>query len=145
MYSDYDSQNGWTPYVDASLNYFYTVGSHIDVGYKYTISATDLYQQNTNGMPTLSQEASIFYVLVSHQFTPKLTGNFLVQDQYSTFNGGYYSNEHENMLYLSAYANYKFNPYLSAEAGYTYSWLDSTVPNRTFNRNLIFLGLRAQY
>ena len=145
MYDDYDSENSWTPYVDASLSYNYTVGSHITAGYKYIISATDLYLQDGNGVPTLSQEASIMYLQISHQFTPKLTGVALVQDQYSTFNGGYYSSAHENMLYLSIYANYKFNPYLSAEAGYTYNWLDSTAPNRTFDRNVVFLGLRAQY
>ncbi len=145
MYDDYSSQDSWTPYVDASLSYFYTVGSHVDVGYKYVNTATDLYRQDAAGVPTLSEEASIVYVLVSHQFTPKLTGNVLLQDQYSNFTGGYYASAHENMFLVSVYANFKFNPYLSAEGGYTYNWLDSNADNRGFDRSMVFLGLRAQY
>jgi hypothetical protein len=149
-YDDYSSEDQWAPYVDLAVSYFYTVGSHVDLGFKNAMAATDV-STAADGMPTLSQEASSVYFLVSHQFTPKLTGNFLVQHQWSTFHGGAYNDVNEGLLILGLYGNYRINQFLSVEAGYNYSWLDSEImndaglPARSYNRNLLYLGLRAQY
>jgi hypothetical protein len=149
IYADYGSYNQWTPYVDAALNYYYTTGSHVDLGFKHQTAPTDVAVA-ANGVPTLDQEVSSVYMLVSHQFSPKLTANFLVQYQWGNFYGGYYGNSKDNLLLLSLYASYHLNQFVSIEAGYTYDWLDSTVTAdgldlRSYNRNQLFLGLRAQY
>jgi hypothetical protein len=150
-YDDYSDESNWTPYVDLSLNYFYTVGSHVDFGFKNTVAATDVADASLDtGMPVLSQEVSAIYLRLTHQFTPKLTGSLLVQYQWDNFHGGAYNDVSEGLLYLSLYANYQINQFLSVEAGYSYDNLSSDirvegVDNRSFNRNYVFLGLRAQY
>ncbi len=149
-YQDYGDSDQWTPYVDFVLDYFYTAGSHVDVGFRHTVAPTDVYQP-ASGMPTLSQEASAVYARINHQFTPKLTGNLLVQYQWSTFYGGLYGDQSENLLGLTLYLAYQINQFLSVEGGYSYNWLDSDLrdgdgrPIRSYNQNIFFLGLRAQY
>jgi len=151
-YDEYSDQDNWTPYVDLALNYFYTVGSHVDFGFKNTMAATDVTNADDNtGIPVLSQEVAALYLRVTHQFTPKLTGTLLAQYQWANFEGGAFDGEGEGMLYLSLYANYKINQYLSVEAGYSFDKLNSDIVDangidtRSFDRNLVFLGLRAQY
>jgi hypothetical protein len=149
-YDSYGSQDQWTPYVDGSLSYYYTTGSHIDFGVKNMISPTDVYYTDGN-TPTLNIEALSFYALVSHQFTPKLTANLLAQYQYSSFYGGLYDGQNEGLLLLGLYASYQINQYFSVEAGYNFDWLDSDIKNadgldaRTYDRNRVFIGVRAQY
>jgi hypothetical protein len=150
MYDNFDSQNEWTPYLDLYLSYFYTVGSHVDLGIKHTMAATDITGANVDGVPTLSQEATAIYLMVSHQFTPKVTANVLVQYQYSTFTGGLYDDNTQNLVFMNLYGSYRLNQFLSLEAGYNYSWLDSPVNTegvalQSYDRSLVYLGVRAQY
>ena len=153
QYSSYQNQNGqdqWTPYVDCSLSYTYTVGSHADLGFKHTMSATDMVASD-GSRPTLDQEASAIYLNISHQFSPKLTGNLLAQYQFSTFHGGAANNESEQYFLLGLYVNYRLNPFLSLEGGYNYDYLTSDykpiagVDSRGYDRNRVFLGIRATY
>ena len=49
-------------------------------------------------------------------------------------------------LYLaSVFMSYAINVHFSAEAGWNYSNLSSDIPNRSFNRNVVYFGLRATY
>jgi hypothetical protein len=151
IYDDFSAYNQWTPYADISLSYYYTVGSRAELGFKHVTAATDVTTP-LNGVPTLDQEVSAVYLSISHQFTPKLSANLLVQYQWSSFYGGVYNDNNDDLLLLSLYFNYKINQFLSAEAGYTYDWLDSNVddpnsglPLRSYTRNYVYLGFRAQY
>jgi len=40
---------------------------------------------------------------------------------------------------------YRFNPHLSAEAGYNYDRLDSDLQTRGFDRNRVYIGVKASY
>jgi hypothetical protein len=151
----FQSTDSWTPYVDASLSYNYAVGSQVTAGFKHTISATDMYQVSAGNQPTLNQEASALYVQIAHQLTPKLTANLLGQYQWSAFNGGLYDGYHDSLFLLNLYFNYRINQFVSVEAGYEFNWLDSNViyltganagqPVRSYDRNMVYIGLRAQY
>jgi hypothetical protein len=153
QYSDYLNVSGsdqWTPYVDASLSYTYTAGSHLTFGYRQTMAATDVTASDGT-RPTLDMETSVFYLLIQHQFTPKLNANLLTQYQYSTYHGGAYNNDPEQLLMLGLYFNYMLNQHLSLEAGYNYNLLLSDVQDeggvslRNYDRNILYLGVRATY
>jgi hypothetical protein len=148
-YESYSSQDSWAPYLDFALSYFYTVGSHADVGVKHIMAATDV-STAADGMPTLSQEVTAAYLFVSHAFTPKLSGNLLLQYQWGTFQGGLFDEEGEGLMLFSLYGSYRLNQFLSLEAGYNYSWLDSEIQSdgiqlRDYDRSFVYLGVRAHY
>lgn len=144
--TDYDLAfhgTDWSPYVDASLSYIYAVGSHADLGFRHQISATDLIA--VAGTPTLDQEVSAVYLSVNHQITPKLSGNLLAQYQIGSFNGGGFDDQEEKFLILGLYLAYQLNQYLALEAGYNFDWLDSDAGGRDYDRNRVYLGVRASY
>jgi hypothetical protein len=148
-YEEYSGEDQWTPYVDGSLSYYYMPGSHVDFGIKNMISPTDVYFSDGD-TPTLNIEALALYAMVSHQFTPKLTANLLAQYQFSSFYGGLYDGESENLLLLGLYASYQINQFLAVEAGYNFDWLDSDISLddadlRSYDRNRVFIGIRATY
>jgi hypothetical protein len=152
-YTDYvndpAADNGLTPYVDASLSYSYMVGSHADLGFKHTMIATDLAATGGAG-PTTDQEISSVYLNVNHQFTPKLSGNVLVQYQFGSMHGGGANNTDEQFLMLGLYLTYRINQYLSVETGYNYDklvsdWTIGGVDIRSYDRNRVFLGVRGTY
>ena len=157
QYTTYQNRNGedqWTPYADCSLSYTYTVGSHADLGFRHTMSATDLAVANGTS-PTLDQEASAIYLNIDHQFSPKLSANLLAQYQFSTFHSGAANNFDEQYFLLGLYANYDISDLFSmpvrtfsVEAGYNFDYLTSGfkqggIDLRGYDRNRIFLGFRA--
>ena len=115
------------------------------------MSATDMVASDGT-RPTLDQEASVIYLNIDHQFSPKLTANLLAQYQFSSYHGGGADNLGEQYFLLGLYVNYRLNPFLSLEGGYNYDYLVSdykdkvtNVDNRGFDRNRVFLGIRATY
>ncbi len=133
------------PYADINLTYTYTAGSYVQAGFTQDQNATDVVAPGTNGRLTAYQESSVFYMDVNHQFTPKLSGSLTSQYQYSSYKEGAYSGTGDNSINAGINLNYWINQHFSANAGYNFSELFSDINGRGNSRNVVYLGLGANY
>ena len=153
QYTDYHEMGDtvFNPFVDASASYVYLPGSSIEGGVRHTRNATDVALVDLSGNPTMDAETTVVYGQLTHQITPKLVGSLLGQYQMSTFNDGLYDDDGEDLLLVGVNLEYRFNPHWSAEVGYNYDMLESDVENtlgqetRSYDRNRVYIGLRATY
>lgn len=140
-----------SPYVDASLTWQYMKGSTLQAGVKHEHNATDVVGINpaANGNPVLDSEATAGYVDLTQKIAGALTGSLLGQFQHSVFNGGADDGEHDNFMILGANLGYRFSPYWSAETGYNWNKLVSSVPfagtQRDYTRNEVYIGLKGEF
>ena len=140
-----------SPYVDANLTYAYASGSIVQAGVRLDQGATDIGGLDATN-PVLSADTTAFYVSVSHKVTEKLTANLLAQYQHSKLQGGVADGLSDDFYTASINLNYQLTNWLSAEAGYSYDKLDSQLEsltvnpqNRDYDRNRVFIGVRATY
>ena len=152
QYADFHEvgETDLSPYLDAKVTYVYMIGSSVEVGIKHARNATDVVQVDTQGNPTLDAQTTAVYLQVVQQITPKLTGVAMVQYQNSTFFGGANDGESEDLWMLGLNLEYRFTRNWSAEAGYNFEALDSEAQGvagsaRQYNRNRVYVGLRATY
>jgi hypothetical protein len=144
-YNDPYSQNEPSPYVNASTKYTYMAGSYAELGATYDRSATDLFSDVPGQSLTTDAQTLSAWLNVHQRITPKLTGTLTFQFQNSTYNGGTYNSQTDRFYLLGLNFEYRFNPHLSAELGYSYDLLDSEIPNRGFDRNRVYAGITASY
>jgi len=133
------------PYADINVTYTYMPGCYVQAGFTQDQNATDVVQPGANGQLTQYQESSTFYGSLNHQITPKLSASVISQYQYSTYKDGAYSGTGDNTVNAGLHLNYTINRNLSANAGYDFSELFSTINSRGNSRNLVYLGLGANY
>jgi len=138
------------PYVDLSLNWTYTDGGVLVVGFHNAHNQTDLAAtvSPTGVSVTEDEESSTFYVNVTQvlkPISPKLTANASFQYQNSVFNGGPFNSEVDDFYLFGLNFTYQFNRFLSSEIGYNYTLLNSDVPGRGYDRNQVYIGLTASY
>jgi hypothetical protein len=143
-YNNPDAGNDTSPYVKASLRYLYAPESFVEAGFTYDLTATDIVGQNGNDVTTGADTASIFGS-VTHRFTPKIFGNLLGQVQHSTYNNGLYDGESDLFYIVGVNVEYRFNRHFLANIGYNYDKLDSDIPDRSFDRNRVYIGVTASY
>jgi hypothetical protein len=141
-YYNYDSHN-ISPYVDASLTYQYMPQSTAQFGLKELHNATDVV--GVGAAPTLDEESTYVYFSVSHRVTSRFTASALASAQYSSFNGGTSNGEEENFYNLNLNLAYHFTLWLTGEAGYAYSKLNTELADRGYTRDMVYLGVRATY
>jgi hypothetical protein len=132
-----------SPYVDANATYAYGPANFAQLGVRHTRAATDIAFFNAT-VPTMDQEVTAVYGSVTHQITPGFVASLLAQYQHATFEGGGAHRENENYLITGLNLSYDINPFLTAEVGYNFDWLDSDL-NRGFTRNRVYVGIRASY
>ncbi len=130
------------PYVDFKITYTYTKDSYATLGVVNKHAQTDIV---SGAVPTLDQEATSVYFNINHKITAKLTGSLNAQAQNSAFNGGAANNSSEQYYTIGVNVKYEINKFLSAETGYNYDRLDSDLPNRSFYRDRVYLGITATY
>lgn len=143
-YNSPSGENSVSPYVMASLRYNYTTESSAEIGFNYDRNATDVTGISANTL-TLDEESAVVYASVNHRIVPNLYGSLIAQFQNSTFNGGTFDGEVDRYYLIGLNFQYKFNPFLSANAGYNYDKIDSDIPGRSFDRNRVYIGLTASY
>jgi len=130
------------PYADARVSYTYLPGSYAQLGVKHTRGAIDL--------EALDQEATTVYAVLNHKITEKLNANLIAQYQNGTYQN-YYGQGTVNdditddYYSLGLNVSYQINQFIAAETGYNFDRLDSDVPNRSFTRNRVYVGVRASY
>jgi hypothetical protein len=147
QFTSYDKfdEDSTSPYVDASLSYNYTTDSNAILGIRHSLNATDIAAFDDSGTPVLNQETTTIYGAVNHKITPKLTGSLVGQVQLSSFENGGFDGDNETFFLGGINLTYAINQFLSAELGYNYDHLNSDVPNRDYNRNRVYIGIRASY
>jgi Putative beta-barrel porin 2 len=134
------------PYVDMSATYTYRQGSYLQAGYTQNMNSTDVATPNVRtGHLTEYQETSRFYADLTHQITSDLTLMLLGQYAYSSYKDGAYNGNGDDTISASASLNYKLNRHLSAEVGYNFDDLISSIKARGNDRNRVYLGLNASY
>jgi hypothetical protein len=143
--NDPAGSDGSTPYVDGTVSWTYNPGSYLLAGIRHQRNVTDVAIATPGGSPTTDSEATVFYAAVNHQLTAKLTGSLLGQYQMSEFQNGAADGGNEDFFTVGLNFAYRINQFLSAEAGYNFDLLDSDLANRDFDRNRVYMGLRAIY
>lgn len=130
------------PYIDANLTYSYSDGSTAQLGVRHGRNATDL-------AGVLDQRSTLVYGSLNHQITARLRASLVGQYQNAEFvgvtDGVGADGSSEDYLSLGFTLNYKVNTYLSAEAAYYFDRLSSKIDLRDYDRNRVFVGVRATY
>lgn len=146
MYADpLNPSQSVAPYADMSIVYTYALGSYAQLGYQQDINATSLASRGNTADLTQYQETSVFYFDITHRFSPRLSGTLITQYVLSHFKQGGYSGQPENTANVGVNFNYLINRHFSAEAGYNFDEMFSTVPGRSNTRNRVYLGVSANY
>jgi hypothetical protein len=146
-YDDARWEDETGPYAEASASWQYANGSSLLAGVRHMRVASDV-RVLPNGALNSDQEATSFFVSVTHQIAAKISANAMAQYQHGTFNGaglGGSGDVADDLFYGGVTLTYQFTPHIAAEAGYTYDRLDSDIPFRSFTRNRVFIGTRLSY
>jgi hypothetical protein len=146
MYADPVSpSDSVAPYADISITYTYAFGSYAQLGCRQDMSTTSFAAPGSDFHLTQYQESSIFYFDITHRINPRLSATLITQYNCRRFKQGAYSGQPENHVHAGVNLDYKINRHFSAEVGYNFDELFSTVPGRSYTRNLVYLGLTASY
>ena len=154
QFTDYHElgQSSASPYAEATLSYLFAPGTSGEVGVRHARNATDVVAVDTKtGRPTLDAETTAIFAQLQHRFTHDLTATFIGQFQTSTFQDGLNNGATEDLWLVGVNLNYSINRHLSAEFGYNYDQLNSdtqaskAAPHRSYDRNRVYVGLRATY
>lgn len=149
QYADYygdpnDDDNDLYPYVQASLNYAYAEESSAQLGIQHQLAAANLVGPTGDFVRDMS--ATTVYGSIVHRIMPKLFGTLMGTYQLASYNGGGsgLDGESDDFFQVGIDFSYRFNPHLSAHAGYNFDTLNSQV-QEDFDRNRVYLGVTAQY
>ena len=147
LYNDpISKENSLSPYANASVTYTYMPGCYVQANFTQGQNATDVSTPSANGQLTQYQESSVFTLSLNHQLTTKLSGSLIGGYQYSSFkNGAYENNTGDSSVSAGLHLNYTINRHFSANAGYDFNELFSTINQRGNSRNVVYLGLGANY
>jgi len=143
-----------SPFADANLSYGYAEGSTIQFGVKHERNRNDLAYLTAAGVANpnaliLDQEQTVLYAAINHQLTAKLMASLQGTYLNGSYEGGGPGVDGANDEYWALGINlaYTINQFLSAEAGYNFDDYESGVASafRSYDRNRVYLGLRASY
>jgi hypothetical protein len=146
-YTDYYNEGSTSvnPYAKINFQYTYTTESYLQLGLTYYNAPTDVVQPSPTEGITRGVNAFVVYGSITHRILPDFFGVLTAQFQNSEFQGGAYNDQSEQYYLFGANLRYKFNHYLSADAGYNLDNLTSPIPNRTYNRNRYYIGVTGSY
>jgi len=145
-YNDPQNTTSWNPYGNASLTYTYLPGCFAEIGVTAAMNATDVVSVNgSNGSITTSQQSYVIYGSLNHQITQKLKGSLIGQVQFSSYNGGQYANDVDDLYTVGLNFSYTFNRHFSADIGDNFNNLVSKIPGRGYTENEVYAGVTATY
>ena len=99
---------------------------------------------NQAGEINVSAQSGTVFAAVVHRIMPKLYGSIQGQYQNSTYYGGLYDGKDANFYLVGLNLRYQFTPNFSAEAGYNYDNLNSSVQG-SYDRNRVYIGVTGSY
>ena len=140
-----------SPYAEGSLTWNYTPGSSLVAGVRHQHQASDI--TGLAATPNLDAEATTLYTTLSHKlgdWTGTLTAHY-INSEY-TGGGAGFKGKADDIYGVGLNISYQVNQYLAAEIGYNYDKLTSeldvgptTAFSRGYDRNRVYLGVRASY
>jgi hypothetical protein len=140
------SSTSFAPIANLSLDYTYTTGSYVQLGVSQGENSTDVVQpNNNNGSITEYQYSTVLFADVNQRITEKLMGSLLGRYTYSTYQGGQFDSSSDNGFNVGVNLSYQITRHFSAEVGYNYDDLQSSVPGQGYNRNRVYIGMGASY
>ena len=145
-YNDPANQDQASPYVMTSLKYTYLPESYLQLGSTYDYSPSSLSNAGVNASGDINvsaQSGTVFAALV-HRIMPKLYGTIQGQFQNTKYYGGVYDNKDANFYLVGLNLRYQFTPNFSAEAGYNYDNLNSSIQGN-YDRNRVYIGVTGSY
>jgi hypothetical protein len=144
-YNDPADQNGASPYAMASLKFTYLPESYLVVGGSYDYSPSSVGPSvNQVGDINVGAQAGTIFASVVHRIIPKLFGSIQAQYQNTTYVGGFIDGQDANFYLVGLNLRYQFTPNFSAEAGYNYDNLNSSVVG-SYDRNRVYIGITGSY
>jgi hypothetical protein len=144
-YNDSSTPDQLTPYANITGSYTYAPGSYVQLGFLHQQNASAIATVGSNGSLTQSQQSSVFTASINHQISSKLTGSLIGTLQDSRYYQGAYNNNSDLIYSLGANLNYAFNQHFSTELGYNFDDLQSNIPDYSYSRNRVYLGVTATY
>ena len=118
----------------------------MQVGLTQDQNATDVVAPTSGGQLTAYQNSTVVYGTINHQITPKITGSLVSQYQYSSYQNGAYANSTGDSDFSAGInLNYQINRNFSANTGYNFDELFSSINQRGNSRNRVYIGLTANY
>jgi len=145
-YNDPFGSTSVNPYADISLVYTYLPGCYAQLGFTQTENATDQVSLDpNNGHIAMSTESSTVYASINHKLTTKLLGTVVGRWQHSVYNGGASNNQADDYYSMGLNLSYSFTPHFSADAGYNLDNYESQIPNNSYTRNRVYIGVSAVY
>lgn len=143
------NKNSASPFADANLSYGYAEGSHFQIGVKHERNRHDLaFEFDGDGGLILDQKQTVVYASVHHQLTAKLNASLVGHYLNGTYESvGDVDGDNDEYWAFGFSLDYAINPYLAAEAGYNFDDYESGVQPkyRSYDRNRVYVGLRASY
>ena len=128
-----------SPYVNAVMKWGYAEGSELVAGVSLARSATDLQAAD--------QETTSVYAQLVHKVSARihgtLTGRF--QDSEISGGGGKLDGKEESLLLLGASLTYAVADNIWTELAYNYDELDSDIQDRSFERNVVSVGIGTSF
>ena len=128
-----------SPYVDARMEWGYDEGCKLVAGVSLVRGATDLQAAD--------QEITSVYAQVLHKITPSIHGTLTGRYQDSEISGGgaKLDGKEESLLLLGGSLTYAIADNIWAELAYNYDELDSDISHRSFERNVVAVGIGTSF
>lgn len=137
-----DGANDLGPWVDASLTYNYGPQSAATLGFRYSITTTEVGTFR-------SADSADIYGQITHRVTAKIlvSGTATVSlDSFSNPVGPVGDDSFtEEILSLAVAARYQFTRWLSGDVRYNFDQVTSDFAGRDFVRNRVSIGCRLVY
>ena len=133
-----------SPYFEGSLAYDYKKNSNIAFILRYGIEQTDI-------TGTVYRQGFRMGLNLRHQLTPRisLSSSFYYTNAYYVGNTALPllnpGNFTENIYDVAVGARYAISRNWSLDLGYLYTFVDSPLIGRSYNRNRVFAGVRFQF
>ncbi len=138
-----------SPFADANLSYGYAEGSNFQIGIKHERNRHDLAYYADDSPLILDQEQTVVYAAANHQLTPRLNASLVGHYMNGKYEGGGLNIDGDNDRYwaFGISLDYAVSQYLAAEAGYNFDdYKSGVLPEfRSYDRNRVYIGLRASY
>ncbi len=135
----------FNPTANISLSYTYTTGSYVQLGVGQSQNATDIASVDSGGHLTEYQESTVVYADINHRLTSKLMASLIGRYVYSTYESGAYSSASDDEFNAGINLSYQITQHFSAEVGYNYDDLQSSIPGVQYDRNRVYIGVGATY
>jgi len=131
-----------SPYAKIGLTWTYGPESYVTGGFTYDWNSTDVLNGSARG----SQAGTVFATW-RHRIIPNLFGSINGQYQHSTVisSSPFVDDGVEQIYLIGVNFEYQFCHYMSAEVGYDFTKVDSEFAARSYDRNKVYIGVRAIY